>query len=182
MSGHNKFSKIKHKKAASDAKKSNAFSKISKLITNESKKCSGDVNSPGLATVILMAKKENMPKDTIERAVKKGLGSDVANLEAITYEAYGPGGCAMIIETLSDNRNRIAGEVRHIFTKSGLELGTPGSVLWAFTKTNSEWIPNNPMNLSDQEMKKLIEIIERLDENEDVQKVYTNVSNLNNQC
>lgn len=178
MSGHNKFSKIKHKKAASDAKKSNAFSKISKLITNESKKCGGDVNSPGLATVIAMAKKENMPKDTIERAVKKGLGADVADLEAITYEAYGPGGSAMIIETLSDNRNRIAGEVRHIFTKSGLELGTPGSVAWAFTKSEGEWVPNNPIELSDSDLEKLSNLIDTLDENEDVQKVYTNVSNL----
>ena len=178
MSGHNKFSKIKHKKAATDAKKSDAFSKISKLITNESKKCGGDVNSPGLATVIAMAKKENMPKDTIERAVKKGLGSDVADLEAITYEAYGPGGCAMIIETLSDNRNRIAGEVRHIFTKSGLELAQPGAAAWAFTKEEMEWKPNQTVELSDSDLEKLSNLMDLLDENEDVQKVYTNVSNL----
>jgi len=178
MSGHNKFSKIKHKKAASDAKKSNAFSKISKLITNESKKCGGDINSPGLATVIAMAKKENMPKDTIDRAVKKGLGADAATLESITYEAYGPGGSAMIIETLSDNRNRIAGEVRHILTKSGLVLSNPGSVSWAFTKQDGEWIANNPMELSDSDLEKLSDLIDKFDENEDVQKVYTNVSNL----
>lgn len=178
MSGHNKFSKIKHKKAASDAKKSNAFSKLSKLITNESKKCGGDVNSPGLATAIIAAKKENMPKDTIDRAVKKGLGSDVADLESITYEAYGPGGSAMIIETLSDNRNRIAGEVRHIFTKNNLELGTPGSVAWAFEKKDGEWIPSNPIELSESDLEKLSNLVSLLEENEDVQKVYTSVSNL----
>lgn len=178
MSGHNKFSKIKHKKAASDAKKSNLFSKLSKLITNESKKCGGDVNSPRLATVIEMAKKENMPKDTIERAVKKGLGADAATLESITYEAYGPGGSAMIIETLSDNRNRIAGEVRHILTKSGLELGTPGSVAWAFQKQDGEWASTNSIELSDSDLEKLSNLIDNFDENEDVQKVYTNVSNL----
>lgn len=178
MSGHNKFSKIKHKKAAADAKKSNAFSKLSKLITNESKMCGGDVNSPGLATVIEMAKKENMPKDTIERAVKKGLGADAASLESITYEAYGPGGSAMIIETLSDNRNRIAGEVRHIFTKAGLELAQPGAASWAFTKADMEWVPNQTIELSDGDLEKLSNLIDSLEENEDVQKVYTNVSNL----
>jgi len=178
MSGHNKFSKIKHKKAASDAKKSNVFSRISKLITSESKKCNGDVNSPGLATVITMAKKENMPKDTIDRAVKKGTDKDTAAMDSITYEAYGPGGSAMIIETLSDNRNRIAGEVRHILSKSGLELGQPGSVAWAFQKVEGQWVATNPMELEEGDLEKLSNLIDNFDENEDVQGVYTNISNL----
>jgi transcriptional/translational regulatory protein YebC/TACO1 len=109
MSGHNKWSKIKHKKGAEDAKRSKIFSRLSKMITNESKKANGDVSSPGLATAIESAKKENMPKDTIERAVKKGTDNDTASMDSVTYEAYGPGGCAIIIEGLTDNKNRSAG-------------------------------------------------------------------------
>ena len=178
MSGHNKFSKIKHKKAASDAKKSNVFSKISKLITAESKKCNGDANSPGLATVIEMAKRENMPKDTIERAVKKGTDTNTAALEPVTYEAYGPGGCAIIVESLTDNKNRAAAEVRHILSKSGLELAQPGAASWAFTKEGFEWKPNSTISLVDNDLEKLSGLIESFEENEDVQKVFTNVSNL----
>jgi transcriptional/translational regulatory protein YebC/TACO1 len=100
MAGHNKFSKIKHKKAATDAAKSKVFSRLSKLITAESKKCNGDVNSPSLAQAIESAKKENMPKDTIERAIKKGTDSDTAAMDQMTYESYGPGGSAIIIEGL----------------------------------------------------------------------------------
>ncbi len=178
MSGHNKFSKIKHKKAANDAKKSNVFSRISKLITSESKKCNGDVNSPGLATVIEMAKKENMTKDTIERAVKKGTDKDTAAMEPSTYETYGPGGCAVIVETLSDNKNRIAGEIRHILSKSGYELAQPGAASWAFTKTGFEWTANTTVELSDSDLEKLSALIEKFEENEDVQNVFTNASNL----
>jgi YebC/PmpR family DNA-binding regulatory protein len=178
MSGHNKFSKIKHKKAANDAKKSNIFSRISKLITAESKKCGGDVNSPGLVTVIEMAKKENMTKDTIERAVKKGTDKNTAAMDPATYEAYGPGGCAMIIETLSDNKNRIAGEVRHILSKVGYELAQPGAASWAFTKTGFDWAANTTMELSDSDLEKLSALIEKFEENEDVQNIFTNVSNL----
>jgi YebC/PmpR family DNA-binding regulatory protein len=178
MSGHNKFSKIKHKKAASDAKKSNIFSKISKLITSESKKCNGDVNSPGLATVIEMAKRENMPKDTIERAVKKGIASDATALESVTYETYGPGGSAVIIEALTDNKNRAAAEVRHILSKSGLELAQPGAASWAFTREDFGWKANSTVDLSDDDLGKVNSLIEALEENEDIQKVYTNVGNL----
>ena len=97
MSGHNKWSKIKHKKAASDAKKSKIYSKLVKLIQSESKDAKGDISSPGLRTAIDKAKAENMPKDTIDRAVKKGASSDAASMEHVTYEAYGPGGCAIRI-------------------------------------------------------------------------------------
>lgn len=176
MSGHNKFSKIKHKKAASDAAKSKVFSRLSKLITAESKKAGGDVNSPGLATVITTAKKENMPKETIERAVKKGTDTDTLAMDAITYETYGPSGVAVIIETLTDNKNRTAGEVRHTLSKLGYELAAPGSASWAFKREGQDWIPSQKVDLSDDDKEKLDNLINTLEENEDVQGVYTNAN------
>lgn len=174
MSGHNKFSKIKHKKAASDAAKSKVFSKMSKLIIMESKKANGDVTSPGLATAIENAKKENMPKDTIERAVKKGADNDTATMDPVTYECYGPGGSAIVIEALTDNKNRTAAEIRHILSKNGLELAAPGAASWAFTKDGTDWVPNQTMPLSEEDKEKLENLIETLNENDDVNDVFTN--------
>ena len=175
MSGHNKWSKIKHKKGAEDAKKSKIFSRLSKLITAESKLANGDVNSPGLAAVIESAKKENMPKDTIDRAVKKGTDSDTASMDAVTYETYGPRGCAIIIEGLTDNKNRAAAEIRHILSKQGYELASPGSATWAFTKVGMEWTPSQTVELSEDDQEKLGRLIDAIEENEDVQGVFTNV-------
>jgi YebC/PmpR family DNA-binding regulatory protein len=174
MSGHNKWSKIKRKKGAEDAKKSKIFSKMSRLITAESKRVNGDVNSPGLATIIETAKKENMPKDTIERAVKKGTESGTIAMDAITYEAYGPGGVAIIIEALTDNKNRTAPELRHLLSKRGLELATPGAAVWAFTKQGTSWTPNQTMDLSDEDLEALSELVDALEDNDDVQEVFTN--------
>jgi len=174
MSGHNKWSKIKRKKGAEDAKRSQIFSRLSKFITNESKKCNGDVSSPGLATAIEAAKKENMTKETIERAVKKGTDTDTAAMESVTYETYGPGGVAVIIEALTDNKNRTSPEIRHILSKNGCELSTPGSALWAFTRQDGEWIANTTMELSEADQEKLGDLFEKIEEHEDVQGVYTN--------
>lgn len=174
MSGHNKWSKIKHKKGAEDARRSKIFSRLSKQITNESKKANGDVNSPGLASAIEAAKKENMPKDTIERAVKKGTDKDTATLEAVTYETYGPGGAAIIIEALTDNKNRAAAEIRHILSKAGFELAAPGAASWAFSKEGTDWNPNSTIALSESDQEKLGNLIDTLEENEDVQGVFTN--------
>lgn len=174
MSGHNKWSKIKRKKGAEDAQKSKVFSKMSRLITTESKKASGNITSPALAAVIELAKKANMPKDTIDRAVKKGVETGTIAMDAVMYEAYGPGGVAIIIETLTDNRNRTAAEIRHIFAKRELELATPGSAAWAFTKQGGEWVPNQTMDLSDEDLEKLSDVVDALEEHDDVQNVFTN--------
>jgi YebC/PmpR family DNA-binding regulatory protein len=174
MSGHNKWSKIKNKKGAEDAKKSQVFSKLSKMITAESKRAGGDVNSPSLATVIETAKKENMPKDTIERAVKKGVDVNTASMENVTYETYGPGGVAIIIEGLTDNKNRTAGEVRHILAKQGFELAAQGAASWAFTKEGSKWAPTSTVGISEDDGSKLGDLIDSLEEFEDVQEVFTN--------
>lgn len=173
MSGHNKWSKIKHKKAASDGARSKVFSKHAALIAMESKAASGNLASPSLAAAIDRAKKDSMPKENIDRAVAKGAGTDGIKLEAITYEAYGPGGVAMVITCVTDNNNRTAPEIRHIFTKAGLQLGGPNSALWAFTKTADGYIPNNPTELNDVDGEKLANLIEALEDNDDVQDVYT---------
>lgn len=179
MSGHNKFSKIKHKKASSDAKKSKVFSRYSKLITVESKKCNGDVNSASLAKAIELAKKENVPKDVIEKAVKKGTDATATALEAVMYEAYGPGGSAVIITALTDNKNRTAAEMRHLFSKLGYELATPGAASWAFSKTNEGgFVAQTPLELSEDDMQKMVNLYDQLDEHDDVQNVYTNVVGL----
>ncbi len=174
MAGHNKWSKIKNKKAATDAAKSKIFSKMAKLIATASKEAKGDTSSPTLRAAIEKAREYNMPADNIERAVKKGAGSDAESLESITYEAYGPGGCALIIETLTDNRNRTAQEVKQIFSKHGFSIATPGSASWAFTKENNEWKPNMTVPLSEEDGKVLETLVGDLEDNDDVQDVYTN--------
>lgn len=173
MSGHNKWSKIKNKKAVSDGVKSKVFSKHAALIAMESRNAGGNINSPGLAAAIIRAKKDSMPKENIDRAVAKGAGSDGAKFEAVTYEAYGPGGVAIIITAVTENNNRTAPEIRHIFTKMGLQLGTPGSAAWAFTKTADGYVPASPVELSDADGEKLANLVEALEDNEDVQDVYT---------
>jgi YebC/PmpR family DNA-binding regulatory protein len=174
MSGHNKWSKIKHKKAATDAAKSKIYSKLVKLIQVESKAVGGDVSSPGLRAAIDKAKAENMPKDNIERAVKKGASNDAAAMEAVMYEAYGPGGTALVITALTDNKNRTAPEVKHILTKNGLALAAQGSATWAFEKSSEGWTPKQTTPINDEDGAKLEKIIEELEDNDDVQDVFTN--------
>ncbi len=174
MSGHNKWSKIKHKKAGTDAAKSKIFSKMAKLISTASRQVHGDITSPILRAVIEKAREYNMPADNIERAVKKGTGSDAEALEAITYETYGPAGSALIIEALTTNRNKAAQEIKFILSKHGFALAVPGSALWAFTKEGSDWKPNSTVPLSEEDGKILGKLIEELEDNDEVQDVYTN--------
>lgn len=174
MSGHNKWSKIKHKKAATDAAKSKIFSKHSALIAMESRKANGDVSSPGLAAAIERAKKDSMPKDNIERAVAKGSGAGGAALEEVMFEGYGPGGVALLIKAVTDNNNRTSAEVRSAFSKANLEMGTPGSAAWAFTKDgDGGYVPTTPMDLDDETGEKLAEFIEKLEDLDDVTDVYS---------
>ncbi len=174
MSGHNKWSKIKNRKAVTDGQKSKIFGKYARLIALESKKVVGNVNSPSLKAVIERAKAENMPNDNIDRAVKKGAGGESDNLEGVVYEAYGPGGCAILIEALTDNRNRAAQEVKHALSKNGFELAAPGSAAWAFSKGEDGYSPTMTVPLSDTDKSVLETLIGDLDELDDVQDVYTN--------
>lgn len=136
MSGHSKWSSIKHKKGATDAKRGKIFTKLIKEITVAARMGGGDANAnPRLRTAILAAKSENMPKDNIERAVKKGTGDlDGVTYEESTYEGYGPGGAAIFVESLTDNKNRAVADIRHIFNKAGGNLGENGCVAYMFDK------------------------------------------------
>ena len=136
MSGHNKWSTIKHKKGAADAKRGKLFSRLIKEIAIAAREGGGDPEgNPRLRTAVATAKAANMPKDNIERAIKRGTGElEGASYEEINYEGYTPGGAAVLVEVLTDNKNRAASEVRHAFTKFGGNLGEPGSVAWMFRK------------------------------------------------
>jgi YebC/PmpR family DNA-binding regulatory protein len=174
MSGHNKFSKIKHLKAKNDAQKSKAFGKYVRLITVESKKAKGNLSSPGLAAAIEKARKENMPNDTIERAIKKGATDNSAVMELHTYETYGPGGVAILIEALTDNKNKAAQEIKHILAIHELELAAQGSASWAFKKTHEGWEPTSTIPLEEADIDKLAKLVDDLENNDEVQSVFTN--------
>ncbi|MBI9084683.1 MAG: YebC/PmpR family DNA-binding transcriptional regulator [Desulfobacterales bacterium] len=236
MSGHSKWSTIKHKKAATDAKRGKSFTKLIKEITVAARMGGGDVNAnPRLRTAVLAARAENMPKDNMDRAIKKGTGDlEGVNYEEIVYEGYGPGGAAVMVESLTDNKNRTVAEVRHIFNKAGGNLGASGCVGYLFDKKgylvveksaadeealmecaleagaedvledgdNFEVItdpqdfeavldaieaagiahigaevtmlPQTTAPLAGKEAEQMIRLIDNLDDNDDVQKVYTN--------
>jgi YebC/PmpR family DNA-binding regulatory protein len=143
MSGHNKWSTIKHKKGAADAKRGKMFSKIIKEITIAARMGGGDPEgNPRLRTAVNAARAANMPKDNVERAIKRGTGEIAGvNYEEITYEGYGPGGVAVIVEALTDNKNRTVAEIRHIFDKYSGNLGESGCVAWIFEKKGVVVIP-----------------------------------------
>ncbi len=136
MAGHSKWANIKHRKAAQDAKRGKLFTKLIREITVSAREGGGDADSnPRLRTAIDKALAANMTRDTIDRAIKRGSGAqDGDNFEAIRYEGYGPNGVAVMVECLTDNRNRTVSEVRHAFTKLGGNLGTDGSVAYLFSK------------------------------------------------
>ena len=136
MAGHSKWSNIKHRKAGQDAKRAKVFTKIIRELTVAARDGGGNIDdNPGLRTVVDKAKAAQMPKDTMERAIARGAGGeDGAELTPLTYEGYGPGGVAVLVETMTDNRNRTVAEVRHAFSRAGGNLGTDGSVSYLFDK------------------------------------------------
>jgi YebC/PmpR family DNA-binding regulatory protein len=143
MSGHSKWATIKHKKGALDAKRGKIFTRLIKEITMAAKGGGGDPDTnPRLRTAIAAAKAENMPADNIKRAVQRGTGElPGATYEEITFEGYGPGGVALLVDVTTDNRNRTVSEIRHTFTKGGGNLGEAGSVAWMFHKKGTIVIP-----------------------------------------
>ncbi|MFP4159510.1 MAG: YebC/PmpR family DNA-binding transcriptional regulator [Desulfobacterales bacterium] len=154
MAGHSKWANIKHKKSAEDAKRGKIFTKIVKEIIVAARMGGGDPDAnPRLRTVLEKAKQNNLPKDNIERAIKKGTGDlEGVNYEETVYEGYGPGGAAVYVESLSDNKNRTVADIRHIFSKHGGSMGENGCVSWVFDKKG--WIP---VNKSDSDEETLME-------------------------
>ncbi len=237
MSGHSKWSTIKHKKGAADAKRGKIFTRIIKEMTVAARMGGGDVDgNPRLRAAVAEAKASNMPKDNIDRAIKRGTGElEGVNYEELTYEGYGPGGVALMVETMTDNTNRTTPEIRHAFEKCGGNMGTPGSVRFQFERkgyfaveksaasedrlmeialeagaddlqsedadvfeiyTTPEafeqvrqvleknkiptveaklgMIPANYIKLDEQKSKQMMRLMEMLDDQDDVQNVYTN--------
>jgi YebC/PmpR family DNA-binding regulatory protein len=218
MSGHSKWSTIKHKKGAEDKKRGKLFTKLSRAIIVAAKEGGSDpAANASLAAAIAKARSYSMPKDNIERAVQRGAGSGEGTdaYDAITYEGYGPEGVAIIVEALTDNRNRTAADVRAIFSKHNASLGTPGSVAWQFERKGvvlvssdqldedemvlqaadagaedaqldgDVWqvttdagdlavVPKNTVALDEDAARKLLRLIDALEDNDDVQDVYAN--------
>lgn len=173
MAGHNKWSKIKRQKEKTDGQKSKIFGKLVRMISVEAKLANGNVTAPNLRTAIEKARAANVPNENIERAIKKASESS-DNLESILYESYGPGGCALMISALTTNRNKAAQEIKFILSKHNLELAGIGSAAWAFTKQGQEWIPQTFVGLSEEDGEKLDNLIDDLEENDEVQEVFTN--------
>jgi len=168
-STHKKLGKM----ADNNEKKSKVFGKLARLISMEAKKSGGNLNSPGLKSAIEKARKENMPNDNIERAIKK---TDGAEMTPILFEFYGPGGVGILATGLTDNINRTSQEMRHLLDINGTSLGGAGSVAWNFTKnTEGVWVANMKTTLSEEDKEKLSQLVDALEENEDVQGVYTSV-------
>lgn len=189
VAGHSKWKQIKEKKGKTDVKKSQVFSKYAKLITNEARLAKGNKNAPALRAAIERARKENMPNDNIERAIKKATEGGGAALEQVLYEGYGPGGVAMLIEALTDNRNRTSQEIKHVLTENGGSLAGPGAAVWAFEKRDpnapnehpnvpnkdtGRWRATTTVPLEDADLEKLEKLVEALEGNEEVQEVTTN--------
>jgi YebC/PmpR family DNA-binding regulatory protein len=149
MSGHSKWSTIKRKKGAADAKRGALFGKLSRAITVAAREGGGDPDmNPALHLAVQKAKEANMPNDNIQRAIDKGTGAgaDAATIERITYEGYAPGGVAVLVEVLTDNRNRAASDVRYVFSKNGGKLGTSGSVSYLFERKGVILVPRNEVD------------------------------------
>jgi len=173
MSGHNKWSKIKRQKEKTDAQKSKVYGKMVRMISVEAKKAHGNASSPGLKNAIDRAREANVPNENIERAVKKASESG-DELEGVLYEAYGPGGCALMIEALTTNRNKAAQEIKHILSENELTLAGMGSAAWAFEKTADGWNPKTTVSLSESDGEKLSKLLDELEENDEIQEVFTN--------
>ncbi|MFZ2205710.1 MAG: YebC/PmpR family DNA-binding transcriptional regulator [Minisyncoccia bacterium] len=174
---HSQWEKKKLKKAANGKDTHKIFTKIVRLIMSEAKKCNGDRNSDGLKAAIAKAKSVSLPSENIDRAIKKA-SEPGESMSSITYEAYGPGGVGIIIETLTDSKNRTAQDIKHILVKNECSLAGIGSVAWAFEKEISpeglNWKPTTTISPSDADLELLEKLVDELEANDDVQEVFTN--------
>ncbi|MFH1759037.1 MAG: YebC/PmpR family DNA-binding transcriptional regulator [Patescibacteria group bacterium] len=168
MSGHSKWSSIKHKKAATDQKRGQVFSKLLKAISIAARDNADPQFNAQLKQAIAKAKENNVPQDNIDRAIKRNEDKD---LQELIIEAYGPGGVAMIINAITDNNNRAIAEIKHLLNQHQSKIAVPNSVLWAFDGDQ----PKFPQELNESDRGKLEKLIEKLEEHDDVQKVITNL-------
>ena len=168
MSGHSKWSTIKHKKALTDKKRGQIFSKLSRLITLAAKKGTDPKSNPSLAQAIENARAMNMPNDNIDRAIKKISDKNQVQLEELSVEALGPGGVALKIKAITDNRNRTMAEIKKILTENNFKLVQPGSLTWMFSR---------PLTLSDTSVHEQVDkLLEALDDQDEVEDVVNNLT------
>ncbi len=173
MSGHSKWSQIKHKKSLADAKKSQIFSKITRLISVAAKNGTDPNSNIKLREAIERAREINMPKENIERAINK---SSQEKLEELTIECWAPHGIALIIEAITDNRNRTIAEIKHLLSINNAKISGEGSVKWLFDVKNGEYKAKSYITLPTEQKLELEKLFEALDENDDVKEVYSNLS------
>ena len=177
MSGHSHWAGIKHKKEITDHKRGKVFSKLLALISAAAKTEPNPDFNPRLRTAIATAKEMAVPAENIERAIKKA--SEVGmNLEELTFEAYGPGGIAILIEAVSDNKNRAVQEVKTVLRDHNGKWAETGSVQWAFEKTGDGYQPKFPQNIPPDDVEKLAKLVDALEDNDNVQNVFTNAAAL----
>ncbi len=174
MSGHSHWAGIKHKKEVVDQKRGKLFSKLLSAVSIAAKEEPNPEFNPRLRTAIEKAKENKVPQENIERAIKRA--KEAASLEELIIEAYGPGGCALLIEAISDNKNRTLAEIKKILNDFNAKIATPGSVLWAFEKTPDGWQIKFSQPLQPEDLEKAKQLIEELEEQDDVQKVYSNTN------
>lgn len=174
MAGHSKWKKIKHKKAIEDSKRSRVFSKLLKVISVAAREGPNPDFNPRLKAAIETAKAANIPKENIEKAIRKT--SEYSSLEEIVMEAYGPGGTALIIEVLADNKNRAVQEIKGILKENWSRLAEPGSVVWAYEKIAEKdiWRPKFPQEIDGENKEKLQRLMGELEISENVQNIYHN--------
>jgi YebC/PmpR family DNA-binding regulatory protein len=175
MAGHNKWSQIKRQKGVEDGKRAKLFAVLTKNLMLEVKKVKGDRNTATLRRAIEKAREANMPSENIERAIERATGAGGANLEGVMYEAYGPGGTAILIEVITDSTNRTNQELKHLLAINGGTMATPGAASWAFHKnTAGEWEAVTPLELQPADQEQLAHLLIALEEHDDVQKIHTN--------
>lgn len=176
---HSQWEKKKYKKANESNKISKIYSKLVRLITTEAKLSGGNREAPGLKQAIAKAREVDMPMDNIDRAINKA-SEQSANMEQMTYEAYGPGGVGIVIDALTDNKNKAAQEIKHILSKNGFALAGPGSVTWGFTREQTPegviWKPTQMVEIQEADAEILGKLVDELEENDEVQDVFTNLA------
>ncbi len=173
MSGHSKWAQIKHKKGISDQKKGRVFSKLANKITIAARSGTDPLANYKLQSTIEEARAVNMPKENIERAIKRATEKEAASLNEITVQAMGPGSVAVVIEAITDNKNRTIAEVKNILAKNGFKMVPEGSLNWMF---DASWAPKNPLENSDPTMRqKFNQLLEELATNDDVENVHSNL-------
>jgi YebC/PmpR family DNA-binding regulatory protein len=175
MSGHSHWSGIKHKKEITDQKRGKVFSKLLALISAAAKTEPNPDFNPRLRTAIAKAREASVPAENIERAIKRAADAG-ENLEELVFEAYGPGSVAMIIEAISDSRNRTVQEIKTLLKERNGKWAETGSVQWAFEKTPDGWVAKFPQDVSEEDATKLAALVDALENNDDVQTVYVSVN------